>query len=96
MSVSPSQMPHFTGFMGMSDTKVRHQVRHNPEAPARLVRNEGIYQWVVIKCPHCGKAHRHGGGLIKENAPHQYLGHRVAHCGRGVGYLLVEEVHTHM
>jgi len=38
---------------------------------------------VLVRCPHCGQQHRHGG-----------FGHRMAHCDRpdGRGYVLVPPV----
>ena len=66
----------------MSDDKV-------PVTLARLVRG----QWVVQKCPYCGKKHYHGAGGKRDN-PLTFLGHRVAHCfgpnADNRGYILVE------
>ena len=30
-------------------------------APAVLVRHRWGWQWVIPKCPYCGKKHTHGG-----------------------------------
>ena len=35
---------------------------------------------VRVLCPYCGRWHYHGAAV---------LGHRVAHCGAGAGYMLV-------
>jgi hypothetical protein len=45
--------------------------------------------WVVDHCPHCGRRHTHGGGLL-DGDPRAYLGSRVAHCHAGPDYVLVE------
>ncbi|MBK7169013.1 MAG: hypothetical protein IPH83_07140 [Gammaproteobacteria bacterium] len=58
----------------------------NPLAPARLSA-DGIH-WIVDTCPHCGRRHHHGAGGPGAD-PAEYLGHRVAHCGSGAGYVLV-------
>ncbi len=58
-----------------------------PDAPARL---DGPH-WIIDCCPHCGGEHRHGSGGGAD--PHEFLGHRWAHCyvpGSEVGYRLVE------
>jgi hypothetical protein len=73
------------------------QPKEIPKAPAKLIINrEGphaIYQWVVIRCPFCGKKHYHGGGRVGGD-PRRLLGSRVSHCSgrcRTTGeYLLVE------
>ena len=51
-------------------------------APAVLVRHSWGWQWVIPKCPYCGKKHTHGGGARGDD-PRAYLGGRVAHCGTG-------------
>ena len=61
-------------------------------AAAVLVPDPECYQWKVLSCPHCGRAHFHGAGL--PHADHdRYLGHRVAHCATRAsnnGYVLVK------
>lgn len=55
-----------------------------PVAPVELVGR----QWVVLRCPYCGRRHYHGAGGGAN--PRDYLGHRVAHCTRpesGPGYV---------
>lgn len=63
-----------------------------PDALAKLRRGKSQHDWVVPVCPHCGREHRHGGGDLHEN-PHDFLGHRVAHCltGGRDGYNLVHD-----
>lgn len=56
-------------------------------APATLHRGRHGYSWRVT-CPYCGKTHHHGGGPLDQD-PHALLGHRLAHCGSGDGYVLV-------
>lgn len=46
----------------------------------------GAFLWRVIRCPHCGGEHVHGGGPLAGN-PRDLLNYRTAHCGRG-GYTL--------
>ena len=65
-----------------------------PSAPVRLVRPRRrgcAYTWEVIRCPYCGKTHRHGAGEIRDQVS-RFLGHRVAHCDRpgpdNLGYIL--------
>ena len=53
-----------------------------PLAAAILVRHSWGWQWVVPRCPHCGRKHTHGGGG-RHDDPRQFLGGRVAHCGAG-------------
>jgi hypothetical protein len=36
-------------------------------------------QWVILRCPICGKRHYHGAGGAKDD-PMQFLGGRVPHC----------------
>jgi hypothetical protein len=64
-----------------------------PDAPARLVRKQQGYLWIVDVCPLCGQRHTHGGGAL-DGDPSQLLGHRNAHCASRPlsepgGYLLV-------
>jgi hypothetical protein len=49
-------------------------------------------QWVVLKCPHCGKKHYHGAGP-RGGDPREYLGHRSSHCAKG-GYVMEEAAST--
>ena len=49
-----------------------------PLAPVRLVREGGVWYWEVIRCPYCGKKHRHGGEDWIESR--RWLGCRIAHC----------------
>ena len=43
--------------------------------------------WILeLTCPHCGRLHQHGGGVVSEPP---LLGHRVAHCHRSDGYELI-------
>ena len=48
------------------------------EYPIAIVVLKGS-QWVVQKCPYCKKKHFHGAGGRSDN-PHNFLGHRSAHC----------------
>jgi len=52
-----------------------------PKAQARLEQHRDGYLWVIDCCPLCGGKHTHGGGLLFDE-PTEYLGHRVAHCGK--------------
>ncbi len=56
-----------------------------------LKESETVRSWIIPRCPWCGKRHTHGGGKVTEN-PHDFLGHRIAHCSVGSGrdYELVE------
>lgn len=63
----------------------------------RLVRAHAVLkgrQWVVARCPFCGKRHWHGAGP-PDGDPREFLGSRVSHCsGDAYGgdiYILVEE-----
>lgn len=47
--------------------------------PHAIARRKGCC-CVVVLCPHCCRQHTHGAGL----------GHRLAHCGRGVYELIAE------
>ena len=51
-------------------------------------------QWVVARCPFCGKRHCHGAGP-PDGDPREFLGSRLSHCvgdARGGDiYVLVEE-----
>ena len=52
-------------------------------------------QWVIARCPFCGKRHRHGAGP-PDGDPRKFLGSRVPHCCGGDDqcddvYVLVEE-----
>lgn len=57
---------------------------------------DGISDWVVVRCPYCGKRHTHGAGRRGVDDPRALLGSRVAHCLAGekpsllAEYLLVE------
>lgn len=63
--------------------------QETPNAEAVLVPDPECYSWKVLHCPHCGGTHWHGAGT--PDADHDaYLGHRVAHCGRG-GYVLIRQ-----
>ena len=69
-------------------TMSNSEVTQPPLAPAKLVG----HQWVVGRCPYCGRKHYHGAGRNGED-PRKLLGHRVAHCDQDltlVGYILVE------
>lgn len=51
------------------------------------------YQWIVMRCPFCGKEHRHGAGGTDPNEARRLLGYRVPHCvdiEHDSEYLLVE------
>ena len=50
--------------------------------------NAGLITLIVGACPLCGKTHRYGGGTDLARVT-ECLGHRVAHCRRGDGYMLV-------
>lgn len=53
--------------------------KHIVPAPATLQEWRGVYEWVIIRCPFCGKRHTHGGGQVSGD-PYELLGHRVPHC----------------
>jgi len=59
------------------------------------IDESGVNRKLWVKCPHCSAQHQHGGGNIKPERLADYLGHRVADCGRG-GYIIdvVEGVTT--
>jgi len=40
------------------------------------------YSWRVLRCPVCGRRHRHGAGCSRRDVS-RYLGTRLAHCGQG-------------
>jgi hypothetical protein len=68
-----------------------------PDAAAVLVevpapRGRVEYDWMIPKCPYCGKKHWHGAG-DDINEVHRFLGDRVAHCtGAGLKqYRLVRD-----
>lgn len=56
-------------------------------------------QWIVPKCPRCGKKHAHGAGNGTTDDPRRFLGHRQSDCiidlsgHQKDGYVL-EEIHT--
>jgi hypothetical protein len=50
-----------------------------PCVPATLLRGDGTWRWVVLRCPFCSRRHSHGGGLLAES-PFRYLGSRISHC----------------
>lgn len=64
-----------------------------PNVQAHTVTvSPGVRQLVrqlVIKCPHCGKEHQHGGGYVGEPL-HQSMGHRCSHClkNKNPGYTI--------
>lgn len=63
-----------------------------PIVEVSLLRRRGTKQFVIERCPHCGKRHYHGAGPADAH-PALFEGHRVAHCARGedrfgVGYYL--------
>jgi hypothetical protein len=41
------------------------------------------YSWLVVRCPWCGRAHRHGGGLLASDDPRAVLSCRAGHDGCG-------------
>ena len=53
-----------------------------PLAAAVLVREGGLWYWQIVRCPHCGRRHHHGGGS-KNQDPRDFLGPWVSHCGTG-------------
>jgi len=59
---------------------------------AKVKLDEKTRQWVVLRCPYCGRQHRHGAGRPGDD-PRQFLGPRVQHCDQpnASGYELVEE-----
>lgn len=61
-----------------------------PTVNARLVRRVSCNEWVVDKCPHCGRKHHHGAGKHDE-PPRDCLGHRLAHCLKGGYFLAMSE-----
>jgi len=61
------------------------RITHEPTIPIALCVLEHRGQhvlWKVLRCPICGKEHRHGAGLPGED-PRRYLSHRSAHCTLG-------------
>lgn len=58
-------------------------------AEAVLTKGRDCWLWVVPTCPLCGGKHTHGGGSYQDD-PREMLGHRIAHCGTGGDYHLVE------
>ena len=56
---------------------------------AVLKAGRDCWQWIVLKCCHCGGRHVHGGGFLRED-PRSMLGHRNQYCCRG-GYVIVDE-----
>lgn len=62
--------------------------QHDNEIPSVIAIQKGNHY--VIKCPYCQKEHRHGAGDGSADS----LGHRVAHCHKGMGYNLVREIKT--
>jgi hypothetical protein len=56
---------------------------------AKIVKidESGNTRKLWVKCPHCACIHGHGGGEVETARLADYLGHRVADCGRG-GYVL--------
>ena len=62
-----------------------------PDVLAALVLYLGRpSQWKVEQCPWCGRQHLHGAKPVGEN-PRVILGSRVAHCGIGGTYNLVDK-----
>jgi hypothetical protein len=62
------------------------------EAVARLLKQRAGYNWIVDRCPFCGKQHTHAGGNLSDD-PQKFLSARRPHCeGRGLrpDYVLVE------
>ncbi|BBO76919.1 hypothetical protein DSCW_43360 [Desulfosarcina widdelii] len=58
------------------------KARNTMIARCHLKESETVRQWIVPRCPWCGKRHVHGAGRIEDN-PLDYLGHRTAHCHDG-------------
>ncbi len=52
------------------------QVEQIPIAEAALEWGQYSWVWVVLRCPHCGKAHEHYAGPL-DNDPYKYLGQPV-------------------
>ena len=68
---------------------------HTQEDPIAFVRlippmyRLGCFDWAVVRCPFCGKSHRHGAGDTYERVM-TMLGYRLSHCDGGTSnYKLV-------
>jgi hypothetical protein len=65
-----------------------------PDAPAVLMVYYGQYTWLVPECPFCGCRHTHGGGVVGEDDPREFMSWRYPHCNypppEAGNYLLVE------
>jgi hypothetical protein len=57
-----------------------------PDAPLIRLRRSGVVWTLEVRCPHCGREHAHGGGTDTQPS----LGHRVAHCHAGGGYVITD------
>lgn len=61
-----------------------------PDAPLTHVTEHGNGQVILhIVCPHCGRAHSHGGGRDLSIA-RDFLGHRASSCTALHGYVLTD------
>lgn len=58
----------------------------DPTVKAHLVHKARANSWQVNRCPYCGRSHQHGAGG-PDDKPLDFLGHRIANCGKG-GYFL--------
>jgi len=58
------------------------------------IDESGATRKLWVKCPYCTCVHGHGGGDVKNDRLAEYLGHRVADCGRGGYYLNLVEGKT--
>ena len=55
-----------------------------PEFIAPIVSIKDFFnvRQIIVRCPFCKKHHSHGGGSIDHEIK-DYIGPRVAHCGKG-------------
>ena len=52
-----------------------------PLAPVILQTENGVWHWLVVRCPYCGGNHTHGHERWKDEPdPRHWLGGRIAHC----------------
>ena len=62
-------------------------MRDAAERPVAAVFDDALRAWVVTRCPHCGRTHRHRVKKVPSD-PREQLGWVKTPCGRG--YTLIE------